>query len=212
MKCSGWTVGACLMGLSLAAATSASAQQQTVVQPAVRLQTVGTLARGGEFAGTLTINRFEPRATGVVAVGYVQGVLYRGGRAIGTAFAGEVVWPVSVRAGSNSLVSDRAPAAFQLRPARWLADSATPFRIMPAQAQCPVLDLTLAPIDLDLLGFQVSLSPVTLNVSGGEGPLGELVCSVSDLLGNVAGLVDVLNGILGLLTGLLGGLLGGLGI
>jgi len=42
-------------------------------------------------------------------------------------------------------------------------------------------------------------------------PLGDLVCAASDLLGNVAGLVNLLNGILGLLTGLLGGLTGGLG-
>jgi len=37
------------------------------------------------------------------------------------------------------------------------------------------------------------------------------VCSVSDLLGNVAAIVDLLNSILGLVTGLLGGLLGGIG-
>ena len=37
------------------------------------------------------------------------------------------------------------------------------------------------------------------------------VCAVSDLLGNVAGLVNLLNSLLGLLTGLLGGLTGGLG-
>ena len=42
-------------------------------------------------------------------------------------------------------------------------------------------------------------------------PLGDLVCAASDLLGDVAGLVNLLNGILGLLTGLLGGLTGGLG-
>jgi hypothetical protein len=67
-------------------------------------------------------------------------------------------------------------------------------------------------VNVDLLGFQVALSAVTLNLSGTQGtPLGDLVCAASDLLGNVAGLVNLLNSILGLLTGLLGGLTGGLG-
>ena len=42
-------------------------------------------------------------------------------------------------------------------------------------------------------------------------PLGDLVCAASDLLGNVAAIVNLLNSILGLVTGLLGGLTGGIG-
>ena len=41
-------------------------------------------------------------------------------------------------------------------------------------------------------------------------PLGDLVCAASDLLGNVAGVVNLLNSLLGVVTGLLGGLTGGL--
>jgi hypothetical protein len=77
---------------------------------------------------------------------------------------------------------------------------------------CPVLNVALGPHTVDLLGFQVALSAVTLDLTGVVGtPLGDLVCAASDLLSNVAGLVNLLNSILGLVTGLLGGLTGGLG-
>jgi len=81
-----------------------------------------------------------------------------------------------------------------------------------AQAQsCSVLSVSLAPIDVNLLGTDVALGAVNLDLTGQSGPLGDLVCAASDLLGNVAGLVNLLNSVLGLLTGLLGGLTGGLG-
>ena len=83
---------------------------------------------------------------------------------------------------------------------------------MQAAETCPVLNVALGPNTVDLLGFQVALSSVTLDLTGVTGtPLGDLVCAASDLLGNVAGLVNLLNSILGLVTGLLGGLTGGLG-
>jgi hypothetical protein len=75
-----------------------------------------------------------------------------------------------------------------------------------------VLNIALGPITVDLLGAQVTLNPVSLDLAGVVGtPLGDLVCEASDLLGNVAGIVNLLNSILGLVTGLLGGLLGGIG-
>ena len=60
---------------------------------------------------------------------------------------------------------------------------------------------------MNLLGLDVALNPVGLSITGRSGtPLGDLVCAVSNLLGNVAGLVNLLNSLLGSLTGLLGGL------
>src|SRR3954452_16897940 len=72
---------------------------------------------------------------------------------------------------------------------------------------CRVLDLTLGPLHLDLLGLVVDLNQVHLNITAQPGPgnlLGNLLCSVSHLLdgGNTAGLQNLLN----LLNGLLGGL------
>ena len=70
---------------------------------------------------------------------------------------------------------------------------------------CDVLHLQFGGITTNLLGLDVALSPVTLDITGQAGPLGELVCQAVATLGNVAALVGLLNQILGLLTGLLGG-------
>jgi hypothetical protein len=95
----------------------------------------------------------------------------------------------------------------------WASNVASGGAFLRVQAEsCAVLNVALGPNTVDLLGFRVALSGVTLDLAGARGtPVGELVCAASDLLGNVAGLVNLLNSILGLVTGLLGGLTGGLG-
>lgn len=50
---------------------------------------------------------------------------------------------------------------------------------------CPVLDLELGPLFLDLLGLEVSLSDITLDltaVAGSENLVGNLLCAVAGLL------------------------------
>jgi hypothetical protein len=197
--------------VSFIAAVPAAAQG-TDTQPAVTLPASGTFARGGEFTGTVTINRFEQRAGRIVAVGFVRGALQQGGRTIGSALAGEVSWPVVVRSGGVSSVSGHGGARPQvMRVALSTAPSAG--RILRVQAAtCPVLDIMLAPVDVNLLGVDVSISPIAINLQGEAGtPLGDLVCTASDLIGNVVALVDLLNTVLELVTGLLGGILGGVG-
>lgn len=198
--------------VSFIAAVPAAAQKKAT-QPAVTLQATGTFANGGQFTGTATINRFEQRAGRIVAVGVLQGTLQRAGGTLGTALSTEVIWPVTVRSGGLSSVSADAPAAPRLvRVASSTAQSLGRIVRVQAPETCPVLDIMLAPIDVNLLGTQVSIGPIAINLQGEAGtPLGDLVCAASDLIGNVAGLVNLLNSILGLLTGLLGGLTGGLG-
>jgi hypothetical protein len=197
--------------MSVAAEIPAGAQGP---QPsaAVTLPATGAFARGGEFTGTITINRFEQRGNDIVAVGLVRGVLSRGGRTLGSAVAGEVTWPVAVRAGGQLLASAAARKPGTPTPVAW-SPGARSFGVVRVQAEtCQVVDVALGPVNVDVLGFQIALSPITFNLSGVTGtPLGDLVCAASDLLGNVAGLVNLLNSVLGLLTGLLGGLTGGLG-
>jgi hypothetical protein len=72
---------------------------------------------------------------------------------------------------------------------------------------CQVLDLVLGPLHLDLLGLNVDLNQVHLNITAQPGPgnlLGNLLCAVTHLLdnNNTGGLQNLLN----LLNGLLGGL------
>src|SRR5438874_2431899 len=82
-------------------------------------------------------------------------------------------------------------------------------RFILAQAQtCGILHLDIGGNNLDLLGFRVTLSPITLDISGDSaGPLGALVCQIVALLGTAANIVGLLNNLLGTLTGLLGGLI-----
>ena len=207
-------IGLLVMVTSIAGAVPATAQQ-TSARAALTLPAAGTFARGGEFRGTISISRFERRGNEIIAIGFVTGVLSRGSHVLGTAVAGEVSWPVRVSAAGVSAVNHRAPAprGGNVIRASWSPGGPPAVRLLPVQAEtCPVLNISLGPNSVDLLGFQVALSDVTLDLTGVVGtPLGDLVCSVSDLLGNVAAIVDLLNSILGLLLGLLGGLTGGLG-
>jgi len=78
------------------------------------------------------------------------------------------------------------------------------------EASCTILDLTLGPLDLDLLGLEVHLNQVHLVIEATPGPgnlLGNLLCAVANLLnGGIFnnGLANLLNRIVGLLGGLLG--------
>jgi len=72
---------------------------------------------------------------------------------------------------------------------------------MSAAATCPILHLVLGPLDLDLLGLQVHLNQVVLDivaVSGAGNLLGNLLCSVAGLLdgGPLGGLLGQLNSLL----------------
>jgi hypothetical protein len=96
--------------------------------------------------------------------------------------------------------------------------SATP---NPDDPNCPILNLELGPIHLDLLGLNVDTSQICLDVVAHEngGLLGDLLCGVSNLLNGGTSLTDILGGLtsinpsdlLGGLTNLLDSALGSLG-
>jgi hypothetical protein len=79
------------------------------------------------------------------------------------------------------------------------------------QQACDILHLDLGPLDLDLLGLQIHLDPVVLDIVAQPGAgnlLGNLLCAVAGLLdGGGGGLGGLLDGLLDALNGLLGGLL-----
>jgi hypothetical protein len=55
---------------------------------------------------------------------------------------------------------------------------------------CQILNLTLGPLDLDLLGLQVHLNTVHLTITAQQGPgnlLGNLLCAVANLLNGNTG-------------------------
>ena len=71
-------------------------------------------------------------------------------------------------------------------------------------ASCDILHLELGPLDLDLLGLQVHLDKIVLDIDADPtgGLLGSLLCAVANLLntgGPLADIVSLLNQILALL-------------
>jgi hypothetical protein len=80
--------------------------------------------------------------------------------------------------------------------------------ITAATASCPILSLTLGPLNLNVLGLVVNIpNPINVNIIAQSGPgnlLGNLLCSVSNLLNGGGPLSQV--------TGLLNQILGALGL
>lgn len=96
--------------------------------------------------------------------------------------AGQLV--ANVLIGSHSVL---VPLTMTARPAPAGA----------AAASCPILDLSLGPINLSLLGLNVDTSPICLVVTAhqGGGLLGDLLCGIANLLNQGTPLADVLAGL-----------------
>jgi hypothetical protein len=78
-------------------------------------------------------------------------------------------------------------------------------------ASCNILNLALGPLDLNLLGLQVELDdcsggPVTVDVTAtpGSGLLGDLLCSLANVLNNPTQSLAILRQIIALIGSLLG--------
>src|SRR5687768_6151358 len=78
-----------------------------------------------------------------------------------------------------------APIAVATRPGTAVSANGT---------SCAILDLSLGPIDLTLLGLRVQTSPICLEITAyeGAGLLGDQLCSVANLLQGCIPLGDVL--------------------
>ena len=71
---------------------------------------------------------------------------------------------------------------------------------------CDILNLVLGPLDLNLLGLEVHLAQVILDIvaqSGAGNLLGNLLCAVAGLLDGASPISGILNGIATLLNRLL---------
>jgi hypothetical protein len=69
-------------------------------------------------------------------------------------------------------------------------------------ATCQILHLDLGPLNLDVLGLQIDLSRIVLDITAQAGAgnlLGNLLCGVANLLNDPSGLARLLNSILDLL-------------
>ena len=149
----------------------------------------GTTANGRSVTGEFVPLKFSKRNGKVFVRGLVQGVVHNADESTRT-FG--VMRTVRVRSINGTPIrTGTAARALQAAPA------------------CDVLNLRLGPLDLDLLGLQVNLNRIVLDIvaqSGAGNLLGNLLCAV-------AGLLDGgLNGLLGRITNLLNEILGRLGL
>lgn len=203
-----------LLAVSLLVPFENAMAKKPLAPGAVTLPIAGTLVdaagRPGVFSGTVTINRFERTRLGaIVAVGIARGSVTFAGQVVQTGLQ-TVVLPVSTGFRPAGLA---IPPSAQPRLVPVSFTEAASGRFILAQAaSCGILHLELGGNVVNLLGFMVNLSPITLDIAGDTaGPLGALVCEIVALLGSAADVVGLLNDLLGLVTGLLGGLLGGVG-
>jgi len=80
-----------------------------------------------------------------------------------------------------------------------------PVLLPPTAASCEILDLVLGPLDLNLLGLEVHLDTVHLNITAVPGPgnlLGNLLCAIAGLLDGpspLSGIAALLNRVLAIL-------------
>ena len=133
----------------------------------------------GTFNGALRIVAFGVQNGALVASGIVSGTVINGS----TISAVSQAVTIPVQTGAKSA----ATAA-------------------PAAASCDILNLVLGPLHLDLLGLVIDLNQVVLNISAVPGAgnlLGNLLCSVTNLL-NSGGALTQIAGILNQILGLLG--------
>ena len=183
-----------IVGLTGAAgAQSASAQSTSNEFGTLKVSKVtGEAKNGTTFAGHYNVKRFVTTDSGrTKAVGTLRGIMTK-------------------KNGDTDRVTKR-DVKLLVRPA---ASSVTglppaPGTAAPAVVGCEVLDLVLGPLDLNLLGLQVHLDRVHLNITAVPGAgelLGNLLCAVAGLLdssqlGNLgAVLTNLLNAILGILN------------
>src|SRR6476469_5786945 len=165
------------------AAPSADAKKKT---GSVSTPAAGTTTTGAPVTGTFDITSFKN----------VNGVI----TAVGT-FTGSVDGGAPVTAPATSVVQ-----AANGKPL--VAGASAPAAAAAAAGTCSILDLTLGPLHLDLLGLVVDLNQVHLQITAEQGSgnlLGNLLCAVAGLLDNTGtgGLSGLLQSITNLLNHIL---------
>ena len=173
------------VGAPSASATSTNSAETSVVQSERSQGTYtskvrGTFGREGTVRGHFTPERFVSKAGDVFAVGVLDTTLRRGNGDL----VGRTSKTVSVPVRTASTEGARG-------------------------VSCDILNLVLGPLDLNLLGLEVHLKKVILDivaVPGAGNLLGNLLCAVAHLLDGtplsnvqLLRLANVLNRILGLL-------------
>ena len=176
------SVGLASVGAGAASAASDTTSSRTVVgksdQGKMKSTVVGKTSEGEKVTGAFTPTRFVERDGVLWAKGFLQGKIHHDNGTV-TKFSGIKKMPVKKINGQ----------------------SATDARTSGRAAACDVLNLVLGPLDLNVLGLEVHLKRVVLDVvavAGAGQLLGNLLCAVAGLLdgGPLAGLLGQLSNLL----------------
>ncbi|MCV7054508.1 hypothetical protein [Mycolicibacterium gilvum] len=163
------------------------------------------------FTGTFTANSAqadESAPKGIALVGELTGQLMppqaqgpkpgQGPGAPGNPGIGNVKQEVAMP------VADITFPQSSTAPSAWSSDGPQEqVRFASQQASCSVLNLTLGPLDLNLLGLRVQLNQVDLVITAipSDGLLGQLLCALAGPQGILSGIlqniINLLNQILG---------------
>ncbi|VXC51644.1 ABC transporter substrate-binding protein [Arthrobacter sp. 8AJ] len=173
--------GAMLFGMAGPATAAAPAAPSAASQSSQTANVTGTINQTidgvGTFVGSFTPSNFSVQNGQLTVTGLVQGTL--------TDLAG-VATPVSQTVTTTAAAAPTTNAA-----------TAT-------GGGCDIVNLVLGPLHLDVLGLNVDLNQVVLDLvaqSGAGKLVGNLLCAVTGLLdgGNgLSGLANLLNRLLGL--------------
>ena len=177
-------IAALAVALSAVVAVAApTAQGAAPSNGSVTVPATGTTTTGLPVTGTFTITSFK-RVDGAI-------------RAVGT-YTGTVDGSPVTTAASAPVNAINGTGVGGAAPTSAAAAAAT--------GSCQILDLTLGPLHLNLLGLNVDLNQVHLNITAQQGPgnlLDNLLCAVAGLLDNTGG-----GGLLQAITNLLNHILG----
>jgi hypothetical protein len=188
----GLVAGGVQASASAAAAPAASSSKTVGKSPDGTMSSTlkGRTAKGDKVTGSFVPTQFKQKDGQVQVKGFVQGVIHE--------------------ATGNRTFS--VVRTFDLASANGAPVGRTGSSAAAALATCDILHLVLGPLDLDLLGLQVHLNKVILDivaVSGAGNLLGNLLCAITGLLdggplgAQLGQLVNLLNQILSqLLMGL----------
>jgi len=166
----------------------------------ISVPVTGTATEGAavhNVAGTFTIQRFAQSEDQIFAIGTLVGT-------ITSATPGVAPRTFVTQTAMRMVLPDEAGAPVALAAPGPVA-LAAPGDVT-AQATCDVLNLVLGPLDLNLLGLEIHLNQVVLDivaVTGAGNLLGNLLCAITGLLDGGA-LSQVLGQVVTLLNSLLG--------
>lgn len=201
---------AATLALVMVVAPVSAVAQVPAVSNTTLIPLTGTTADGQAFASTFRLQRFQHARGQILAVGVLESGTLNGQSLVGQA----VAIPVKVeKEGNRGRDHNRGDDGDDeggfggfgsIQDRDWKAPNfaaAEGLQLVPVQATCTILHLTLGPLDLNLLGLLVHLDRVVLNIDAqpGGGLLGDLLCGIANLLAGL-NLLTTLNRIVSILN------------